>query len=71
MVGLGANGQFAAAPAFQVAHKWLKDRKGRLLTFDELQHYGRIISALNETIRIQSEIDAVLGVGRCVIDPAT
>ncbi|HEY5308333.1 MAG TPA: type ISP restriction/modification enzyme, partial [Casimicrobiaceae bacterium] len=25
---------------YQVAHKWLKDRRGRLLTFDELQHYS-------------------------------
>jgi predicted helicase len=46
---------------YQVAYKWLKDRKGRLLTFDELQHYGRVIAALNETIRLQSEIDAAIG----------
>jgi hypothetical protein len=42
---------------YQVAHKWLKDRKGRALTFDELQHYRRIIATLDETIRIQSRID--------------
>ena len=35
---------------YQVAHKWLKDRKGRLLTFDELQHYGRVVAALNVLI---------------------
>jgi hypothetical protein len=45
---------------YQVANKWLKDRKGRLLTFDELQHYQRIISALAETIRLQAEIDAAI-----------
>ena len=46
---------------YPVAHKWLKDRKGRLLTFDELQHYGRVIAALNDTIRLQAEIDAAIG----------
>jgi predicted helicase len=46
---------------YQVAHKWLKDRKGRLLTFDELQHYSRVIAALNETIRLQDQIDEVIG----------
>lgn len=46
---------------YQIAHKWLKDRKGRLLTFDELQHYGRIVATLNETIRLQVKIDAAVG----------
>ncbi len=46
---------------YQVAHKWLKDRKGRLLTFDELQHYRRVIAALDDTIRIQGRIDAGIG----------
>lgn len=45
---------------YHVAHKWLKDRKDRLLTFDELKTYGNIIGTLTETIRIQGEIDAAL-----------
>ena len=45
---------------YQVAHKWLKDRKDRLLTFDELKTYGNIISALAETIRLQGDIDETL-----------
>ena len=45
---------------YQVARKWLKDRKGRLLTFDELQHYGRVIAALNETIHLQGKIDETI-----------
>ena len=49
-----------AIGGYQVAHKWLKDRKDRLLTFDELKTYGNIISALAETIRLQGEIDEVL-----------
>jgi predicted helicase len=45
---------------YQVAHKWLKDRKDRQLTFDELKVYGEVIAALARTISIQSQIDAVL-----------
>ena len=45
---------------YQVAAKWLKDRKGRLLSFDDLQHYQRVIAALAETIRLQAEIDAAI-----------
>lgn len=45
---------------YQVAHKWLKDRKGRLLSFADLQHYQHVISALANTIRLQAEIDAAI-----------
>jgi predicted helicase len=45
---------------YQVAQKWLKDRKGRTLTYDDLVQYQRIIVALNETIRIMREIDEVI-----------
>jgi len=45
---------------YQVAHKWLKDRKGRLLTFNELDHYRRVIAALELTIRLQDEIDRAI-----------
>lgn len=48
---------------YQVPQKWLKDRKGRLLTFDELQHYSRVVAALNDTMRLQAAIDeAISGV---------
>lgn len=46
---------------YQVAHKWLKDRKGRTLTYDDFTHYQRAIVALSETIRIMREIDEVIG----------
>ncbi|NTV67733.1 MAG: hypothetical protein HGB06_08670 [Chlorobaculum sp.] len=45
---------------YQPAQKWLKDRKGRTLTYDAVKHYQRIIIALTETERIMGEIDAVL-----------
>ena len=42
---------------YQVCHKWLKDRKGRTLTDDDILHYQKIIVALQETIRIMQQID--------------
>ncbi len=42
---------------YQVAHKWLKDRKSRQLTYEELQRYSQIIAALSETLHLQQEID--------------
>jgi predicted helicase len=42
---------------YQPAQKWLKDRKGRVLTFDDIQHYQKIIKALLETDRVMREID--------------
>jgi hypothetical protein len=44
----------------QVCDKWLKDRKGRVLTYDDLLHYRKIIVALSETIRLMAEIDALV-----------
>jgi predicted helicase len=45
---------------YQVCDKWLKDRKGRALSSDEIDHYQKVVVALNETIRIMREIDAVI-----------
>jgi len=45
---------------YQVANKWLKDRKGRTMTYDELTHYQKAIVALKETIRLMAEIDALI-----------
>lgn len=42
---------------YQPAQKWLKDRKGRTLTTDDLRHYQKIIIALTETSRLMQEID--------------
>lgn len=44
---------------YQPAQKWLKDRKGRELTFDDILHYQKIIVALKETDRIMREIDKI------------
>ena len=45
---------------YQVCHKWLKDRKGRTLSNEDIAHYQKIVVALNETIRITGEIDEVI-----------
>ena len=45
---------------YQVCHKWLKDRKGRTLSDEDVAHYQKIVVALNETIRIMAEIDGVI-----------
>ena len=44
---------------YQPAQKWLKDRKERHLSFEDIQHYQKIIVALSETDRIMKEIDKV------------
>jgi hypothetical protein len=45
---------------YRVCEKWLRDRRGRTLTADDITHYERIVVALSETIRLMGEIDAVI-----------
>lgn len=45
---------------YQVCQKWLKDRKGRSLTAEDIAHYQKIVIALTETIRLMAEIDQVI-----------
>ncbi|MBZ0163347.1 MAG: N-6 DNA methylase [Notoacmeibacter sp.] len=45
---------------YQPAQKWLKDRKGRELSFDDIRHYQKIIKILCETDRIMKTIDMPL-----------
>ena len=42
---------------YQVCDKWLKDRKGRTLSLDDIRHYCKVVTAIEETIKIQKEID--------------
>ena len=44
---------------YQPAQKWLKDRKGRVLGFEDIFHYGKIIVSLTDTHRIMQEIDTI------------
>jgi predicted helicase len=44
---------------YQPAQKWLKDRKDRELSYEDILHYQKIIVALTETDRIMREIDEI------------
>ena len=46
---------------YQPAQKWLKDRKGRTLSWDDIRHYQKIIKILGETDRIMQLIELPLG----------
>ena len=45
---------------YQVCQKWLKDRKGRTLNDDDIQHYQRVLVALKETMELMQSIDAAI-----------
>jgi hypothetical protein len=45
---------------YHVCEKWLKDRRGRKLSFDDLMHYQKVIVALKETMRLMEEIDRII-----------
>ena len=44
---------------YQPAQKWLKDRRDRQLSSDDIRHYQRIIKALTETQKVMEEVDGV------------
>ncbi|MBS3735475.1 MAG: helicase [Phycisphaerae bacterium] len=45
---------------YQVCEKWLKDRKARVLSYDDIETYRRITEAVRQTIRLMAEIDAAV-----------
>jgi hypothetical protein len=44
---------------YQPAQKWLKDRRERELSFDDILHYQKIIVALTETDRLMKKVDKI------------
>lgn len=40
--------------------EWLKDRKGRKLSYDDIRHYQKIVAALTETMSLMDKIDEVI-----------
>ena len=42
---------------YQPAQKWLKDRKGECLRYEDVTHYQKIIKILSETDRIMTTIE--------------
>ncbi|GHU24647.1 hypothetical protein FACS1894164_11780 [Spirochaetia bacterium] len=55
--GIEADPELAVFCGYQPTQKWLKDRKGRILSTSNIYHYRKIIAALSGTIAIQKEID--------------
>ena len=44
---------------YQVCEKWLKDRKDRKLSLDDIKHYCNVVTAIQKTIEIQKIIDSI------------
>jgi len=45
---------------YRVAEKWLKDRKGRALSYDDLTYYQNVIATLARTLELQAGIDEAI-----------
>jgi hypothetical protein len=45
---------------YQVLEKWLKDRRGRELSYEDIQHYQKVAAALGKTIDIMEAIDDLI-----------
>jgi hypothetical protein len=45
---------------YQPAQKWLKDRRGRQLSYDDLTHYQHMLAALQQTMELMAAIDAAI-----------
>ncbi|MEW6408632.1 MAG: type ISP restriction/modification enzyme [Nitrospirota bacterium] len=45
--------------SYQVLPKWLKERKERKLTINDIEHFLKIVEAIRHTLKIQEEIDKV------------
>jgi predicted helicase len=45
---------------YQVCEKWLKDRKGRALSYEDIEHYRRVTQALRQTLRLMEGIDQAI-----------
>lgn len=45
---------------YQVLDKWLKDRRGRMLSYEELTHYQQTAVALQQTMTLMEQIDEAI-----------
>jgi hypothetical protein len=43
-----------------VAEKWLKDRKGRTLSYGDIERYQQTIAALAETMTLMAQVDEAI-----------
>lgn len=49
--------------AYQVCEKWLKDRRGEVLRYEDVRQYRAILVAVAETLRVMEAVDGVLWEG--------
>lgn len=47
---------------YQPAQKWLKDRKGRVLTSEDIIHYKKMCVAMRKTIELMKQVDTIFTV---------
>nr|QNO57156.1 hypothetical protein HJKONFEM_00006 [Methanosarcinales archaeon ANME-1 ERB7] len=47
--------------AYQVMAKYLKDRKKRELSLEEIEHYRRVAKAITRTIEVQEKVEGARG----------
>lgn len=45
---------------YRVLEKWLKDRKGRCLSYDDLTHYQAVVAAVARILELQVDLDAAI-----------
>ncbi|TGL63626.1 type ISP restriction/modification enzyme [Leptospira sarikeiensis] len=45
---------------YQVCEKWLNDRKGRNLNFDEIKHYSEIPNSIENILKVTASIDKTI-----------
>ena len=48
--------------AYHVAEKYLKDRKKRELSLEEIEHYRRVAKAIDRTIEVQGKVEKIYGI---------
>lgn len=46
---------------YKVLEHWLKERTGRELSKDELNHFHNVVNIINETIKLMAKIDKAVG----------
>jgi hypothetical protein len=45
---------------YQVCEKWLKDRRGRKLEYDDIEHYRKVVRAIERTIELMRDVDKAI-----------
>lgn len=58
--GVGADVWEFCVGGYQVCEKWLKDRRGRKLSYDDIEHYQKITVAIGGTTKGMKEIDDII-----------